>query len=90
MFKIPVENISNIIGTDCDSARAMLKTMFVEENIFSKRIQEITKGGKTVIDEMLELKDGRILSRDYNPIFKDGKPIAHLWTYKDVTLTSQL
>jgi two-component system, sporulation sensor kinase E len=87
MFKIPVENISNIIGTDCDSARNMLKTMFVEENIFSKRIQEITKGGKTVIDEMLELKDGRILSRDYNPIFKDGKPIAHLWTYKDVTLT---
>ena len=86
MFKIPVENISNIIGTDCDSARAMLKTMFVEENIFSKRIQEITKGGKIVIDEVLELKDGRILSRDYNPIFKDGIPIAHLWTYKDVTL----
>ena len=86
MFKIPVENISNIIGTDCDSARAMLKTMFVEENIFSKRIQEITKGGKIVIDEVLELKDGRILSRDYNPIFKDGIAIAHLWTYKDVTL----
>ncbi|MEZ8002583.1 MAG: PAS domain S-box protein [Patiriisocius sp.] len=86
MFKIPVENISNIIGTDCDSARAMLKTMFVEENIFSKRIEEIVKEGTTVIDEMLELKDGRILSRDYNPIFKDGKPTAHLWTYKDVTL----
>ena len=87
LFKIPVSEISNIIGADCESARNMLKTNFVEENIFSKRIQEITKGGKTVIDEMLELKDGRILSRDYNPIFKDGKPIAHLWTYKDVTLT---
>ena len=35
---------------------------------------------------MLELKDGRILSRDYNPIFRDGAIIAHLWTYKDVTL----
>ena len=60
--------------------------MFVDENLFSKRIQEIVKEGTTVIDEMLELKDGRILSRDYNPIFKDGKPTAHLWTYKDVTL----
>ncbi|MDA8971511.1 PAS domain S-box protein [Flavobacteriaceae bacterium] len=86
LFKIPVSEMSNIVGTDCQSARNMLKTMFVEENIFSKRIEEIVKEGTTVIDEMLELKDGRILSRDYNPIFKDGKPTAHLWTYKDVTL----
>jgi two-component system, sporulation sensor kinase E len=86
LFKIPVSEMSNIVGTDCQSARNMLKTMFVEENIFSKRIEEIVKEGTTVIDEILELKDGRILSRDYNPIFKDGKPTAHLWTYKDVTL----
>ena len=86
LFKIPVSQMSNIIGADCESARNMLKTMFVEENIFSKRIEEIVKEGTTVIDEILELKDGRILSRDYNPIFKDGKPTAHLWTYKDVTL----
>ena len=86
LFKIPVSQMSNIIGADCQSARNMLKTIFVEENIFSKRIEEIVKEGTTVIDEMLELKDGRILSRDYNPIFKDGKPTAHLWTYKDVTL----
>ena len=86
LFKIPVSQMSNIIGADCQSARAMLKTMFLEENIFSKRIEEIVKEGTTVIDEILELKDGRILSRDYNPIFKDGKPTAHLWTYKDVTL----
>ena len=86
LFKIPVSQMSNIIGADCQSARAMLKTMFLEENIFSKRIEEIVKEKTTVIDEILELKDGRILSRDYNPIFKDGKPTAHLWTYKDVTL----
>jgi two-component system, sporulation sensor kinase E len=86
LFKIPVSQMSNIIGADCQSARAMLKTMFVEENIFSKRIEEIVNNGEKVIDEILELKDGRILSRDYNPIFKDGKPTAHLWTYKDVTL----
>ena len=86
LFKIPVSEMSNIVGTDCQSARNMLKTMFVDENLFSKRIEEIVKEGTTVIDEMLELKDGRILSRDYNPIFKDGKPTAHLWTYKDVTL----
>jgi len=86
LFKIPVSQMSNIIGADCESARNMLKTMFADEKKFSGRIEEIINNGEKVIDEILELKDGRILSRDYNPIFKDGKPTAHLWTYKDVTL----
>ena len=86
LFKIPISDISSIIGTDCASARNMLKAMFVDEKIFSRRIEEIVKTGEIVLDEMLELKDGRVLSRDYNPIFKDGKAIAHLWSYKDVTL----
>ena len=86
LFNIPVSQRANIIGTDCESARKMLKAMFINEQTFSGRIEEIVKKGKIVIDEMLELKDGRILSRDYNPIFKDGKVVAHLWTYKDVTL----
>ena len=86
LFKIPVSQMSNIIGADCESARNMLKTMFADEKKFSERIEEIINNGEKVIDEILELKDGRILSRDYNPIFKDGKPTAHLWTYKDVTL----
>ena len=86
LFKIPVSQISNIIGADCESARNMLKMMFADEKTFSERIEEIINNGEKVIDEILELKDGRILSRDYNPIFKDGKPTAHLWTYKDVTL----
>jgi len=86
LFKIPVSQMSNIIGADCQSARNMLKTMFADEKKFSGRIEEIINNGEKVIDEILELNDGRILSRDYNPIFKDGKPTAHLWTYKDVTL----
>lgn len=86
LFNIPINEISNLVGTDCVSARNMLKDMFVDEQIFAQRIEEIVTKGQEVLDEMLELKDGRILSRDYNPIFRDGAIIAHLWTYKDVTL----
>jgi two-component system, sporulation sensor kinase E len=86
LFNIPVEQISTIIGSDCETARMILKTLFIEEENFSRRIEDIVKNGEVVLDEVLELKDGRILSRDYNPIFKNGNPIAHLWTYKDVTL----
>ncbi|MDC1325191.1 PAS domain S-box protein [Ulvibacter sp.] len=86
LFNIPVENISDIIGLKCTEAREMLKQFFVEESSFAFGIQEIVDKGEVVIDEILELKDGRILSRDYNPIKKNGEPIAHIWTYKDVTL----
>ncbi len=86
MFKIPKNKISTIEGTNCSVARNNLKTVFKKEEEFSERIDEILGDKKTVTDEILELKNGRILSRDYNPIFKDGKAIAHLWTYKDVTL----
>ena len=86
LFNIPISKKSKIIGSDCESARNMLKMMFVDHEKFSDRIIEIVENGTIIIDEMLELKDGRILSRDYNPIFEDGKPTAHLWTYKDVTL----
>tara|TARA_B110000285_G_scaffold36646_1_gene39658 strand:+ start:1316 stop:3799 length:2484 start_codon:yes stop_codon:yes gene_type:complete len=86
LFNIPVENISDIIGLKCTEAREMLKQFFVEESSFAFGIQEIVDKGEVVIDEILELKDGRILSRDYNPIKNNGVPIAHIWTYKDVTL----
>lgn len=86
LFDIPISKKSKIIGSDCESARNMLKMMFVDHEKFSDRIIEIVENGTIIINEMLELKDGRILSRDYNPIFEDGKPAAHLWTYKDVTL----
>lgn len=86
LFNIPISRKSKIIGSDCESARNMLKMMFVDHEKFSERITEIIENETIIIDEMLELKDGRILSRDYNPIFEDGKTTAHLWTYKDVTL----
>jgi len=40
--------------------------MFADEKKFSGRIEEIINNGEKVIDEILELKDGRILSLDYN------------------------
>ena len=86
LFNLPRESISEIIGSNCIAAREMLKQLFVEESLFSLRIQDIVDLGEIVLDEILELKDGRIISRDYNPVKKNGEQIAHIWTYRDVTL----
>ena len=39
-----------------------------------------------MLSDELEMKDGRILERDYIPIFNNGVYKGHLWTYNDVTI----
>ena len=71
---------------DCILAAESSKSLFVTENSFMKRIDEILLKKKVHLDEILELKDGRYLSRDYTPIINNSKIIGHVWSYKDVTL----
>jgi two-component system, sporulation sensor kinase E len=86
LFGIPQEALKDLIGMDCILVRENTKSLFVNENSFAKRIDEILAKKQVCVDEILELKDGRYLSRDYNPIINNSKIIGHVWSYKDVTL----
>lgn len=86
LFNIPSSKLDQFIGMDCLVARETLKSFFIKEDIFSDRIEEIIKNEKIVLNEILELKDGRILSRNYTPVFIDGKKTAQIWNYRDITL----
>jgi PAS domain S-box-containing protein len=56
---------------DPDSFVSTIKLRKKEKNIFSK--------------EILELVDGRILERDFIPIWNEGKYNGNLWVYTDIT-----
>ena len=86
LFNIPSSELHQFIGMNFLTARKTLKLLFVKEDIFLERIEEIIKNEKIVVNEILELKDGRILSRNYKPVFIDGKKIAQIWNYRDITL----
>ncbi|MDG1573372.1 PAS domain S-box protein [Robiginitalea sp. M366] len=73
-------------GYDCDTAARQSMGLFEDENGFLDRIDEILKARELVHGEELLLKDGRILERDYIPIYSDEHYQGHLWTYSDVTL----
>ena len=88
LFNIPESNLAHFIGMDCQTARTKLKTHFVKEDSFSERVEEIISNEEVVLDEILELKDGRILSRNYNPVFINGIKTAQIWNYRDVSLQS--
>lgn len=74
-----------LIGENCENTIEQSKTLFVDEDGFVKRIQEILKQRKLVLNDTLKLKDGRILERDYIPVFIENRYSGHLWNYRDVT-----
>ena len=86
LFNIPLSKLDQFKVMDPLIVRETLKSIFKKDDIFSDRIEEIIKNEKNVLDEILELKDGRILSRNYTPVFIDGKKTAQIWNYRDITL----
>ncbi len=73
-------------GADCTDAAEQNKVFFKDPEAFVMRIEEVLKAKKVVLSDELEMVDGRILERDYIPIFNNGVYKGHLWTYQDVTL----
>jgi len=86
LFNIPLEAHDQLIGLSFEIISDKSKGLFLYENEFVSSAEEIIKNQVVVIDEILELKDGRFVSRSYAPIFLNGKLDGHLWRYNDVTL----
>ena len=49
------------------------------------RLKEILLRGEPVKDEEVRMKDGRILLRDFTPIYIDGIRYGRIWNQRDVT-----
>ncbi len=84
IFSIPGAP-EDLIGSDCREAAENLRFLFNDSDKFVARINEILSEKKIVKGEELSLKDGRILVRDYIPVFIQDDYSGHLWQYKDVT-----
>lgn len=84
MFKIPLSP-EIMQGMDCSNSAEDSKHLFVNEENFPIRINEILENKKIVTDELFETKDGRFLERDYIPIYVKDKYRGHLWKYNDIT-----
>lgn len=86
LFKIPVDP-ELMIGQDSTNAAELSKDLFSNPEYFLQRLDEVLTRKETVIGDELKMKDGKIIERDYIPIFTDNQYKGHLWSYKDVTLS---
>lgn len=84
IFPIPYSP-EQLIGYDCTNLARDVEQLFTPETRFAERIDEILAEKKTVLDEILYMADGRILERDYLPVFVNDEYYGHLWKYKDIT-----
>ena len=84
MFGIPVPP-ETLTGADCTGSAESSKHLFENSEEFVERISVLVAERKPVVQEELELKDGRYFSRDFIPIYEGDEYLGHFWKYKDKT-----
>ena len=85
LLKIP-HSPEELKGKYCGDLRHEVRKLFENPKQFEQRVKNILDTNKPVLGEELTMIDGRILERDYLPIFENGRYKGHLWKYQDVTL----
>ena len=76
---------NDLVGINCFTLIDDVKKLFKNPEEFVVRVEEILNKREIVIDEQIELVDGRIVERNYIPIFLEGQYKGHLFNYSDVT-----
>jgi PAS domain S-box-containing protein len=57
---------------------------------YAEDLRAAYAGGVPVLERPVNLRDGRVLERDYLPIGDEQGAIGHLWIYRDVTARAEL
>ncbi|MBZ8180358.1 PAS domain S-box protein [Oscillatoria salina] len=80
---------ANLIGADFSNFAQTHQHLFAESEQFLHHHLEVSQGKQVITDEEISMSDGRILERDYVPIFVQGNYTGHLWMYRDITERKQ-
>lgn len=79
------DNPDLLVGQDCSESANHCKDLFQAPEEFVNGINTLLENRKAVYSEMIETKEGRILERDFVPIYVEEVYKGHFWKYTDVT-----
>ena len=85
LFYMP-ESPEQYIGQDMSNGAEQSKLLFENPNEFVIRYEEIIEKREVVLGEEIRMADGKILERNYIPVYKNGVFKGQLWSFNDVTL----
>ncbi len=80
---------ASLTGLDGRSVMQDSASLWGHPEVFSQRMEVMVAVQQPVVAEEIALTDGRILERDYVPIFGDYGLEGHLWQYRDITARKQ-
>ena len=81
---------ADLQGKDSSISAINYRHLFKNPEGFIEKIGEILKNKKLVIGDELEMRDGRMLMRDYVPVYVENKYKGHLWKFIDVTTEKEI
>jgi two-component system, sensor histidine kinase len=83
-FSIPAPSEA-LIGADCSDSAEQSKHLFRNPDDFVVGINSLLENKVIETGKVLEMVNGRVLERDYVPIFIGSAYKGHLWLYRDIT-----
>lgn len=72
-------------GALCADLAQAAVPLLLDPQGFAEGVQRNLQRRTPAIAERIELKDGRVLERDYLPITQGGRYMGTLWQYQDIT-----
>jgi len=78
-----------MIGMDCGAAVNSLKPLFRNSDAILQRVDELIAKRELVTGDELYMVDGKVLVRDYIPIYVENEFKGNLWKFQDITLIKQ-
>ena len=78
-------HINDLIGISCADFMENAKHLIIDPISFSNRLNKLIEGKKICINEEILLVDGRVLERDFVPLFTNEDRKGALWVYRDVS-----
>lgn len=74
---------AEMIGQSGKELVGRFKDIFMEPEAFMDRVKQIYAQPEPVHGEVVRMRDGRLLSRDYLPIWEGDQIQAHIWVYQE-------
>jgi len=74
-----------LVGIGCTELYETSTHLFKYPGEFVSNTEKFLKERQPVSNEELRMADGRVLERNYIPLFIDDTYRGHLWTYDDIT-----
>lgn len=75
----------NLIGKSITDVAQERNYLFKESENYVLKVAKILDEKQIVVDEKLEMVNGRILLRNFIPIFLENQYRGHFWEYSDIT-----